>query len=86
MNPTKISKKGKIHTYTLNYYVPAPLDVPLCQIIADMEGGGRLTALASGIEPEEVAVEIPVELRLRRLVIERGMSVYSYKFCLPLSS
>jgi len=76
----KLSKKGKIHTYCINYYMPPPLEAPLPLIFGDLEDGLRYQALGTEMNPEEMKVDMPVELVLRLLTVERGVSLYGYKF------
>ena len=76
----KLSKKGKVHTYCINYYMPPPLEAPLPMIFGDLDDGLRYQALGTEMNPEELKVDMPVELVLRLLTVERGVSLYGYKF------
>jgi len=80
LEKVKLSKKGKIHTYCINFYVPPPLEAPLPLIFGDLDDGLRYQALGTEMKPEEMRVDMPVELVLRLLTVERGVSLYGYKF------
>ncbi len=76
----KLSKKGKVYTYCINYYMPPPLEAPLAMIFGDLEDGLRYQALGTEMIPDDIKVDMPVELVLRVLTVERGVSLYGYKF------
>lgn len=80
LEKVKLSKKGKVHTYCINYYMPPPLEAPLPLIFGDLDDGLRYQALGTEMKPEEMKVDMPVELVLRLLTVERGVSLYGYKF------
>lgn len=74
------ARRGTVHTYAINYYMPPPLESPLPVIVADMADGSRYMALGTEIADETLEVGLPVELCLRVLYEERGARVYGYKF------
>ncbi len=74
------ARRGVVHTFGINYYMPPPLESPLPVIVADMADGSRYLALATGIPNEALQIGLPVELCLRVLYEERGARVYAYKF------
>ena len=76
----KLSKKGTIHTFCINYVVPPGMEPPLPFAIVDLEGGGRYQGLITEVsKPEDVKIGAKVELALRRIYKERGLDVYGYK-------
>lgn len=74
-----LSKRGTIHTFCVNYYMPAPYEAPLPLIFVDLEDGPRYEAMGTEFEPEELKVNQKVELVLRVLNRERGATLYGYK-------
>lgn len=77
--PFYLSKRGIVHTFCINYYMPPGFEVPLANILVDLDSGGRYVGMGTEIEPEELKVGMPVELALRRITKERGVSVYGFK-------
>ncbi|MDP2662573.1 MAG: 3-oxoacyl-[acyl-carrier-protein] synthase III C-terminal domain-containing protein, partial [Dehalococcoidia bacterium] len=75
-----LARKGIIHTYSLNYYMPQPFESPLPVIVAELEDGNRYAALGTEMKADGIKVDMPVELVLRRMVVERGISEYGHKF------
>jgi hydroxymethylglutaryl-CoA synthase len=72
-----LSRKGLVHTYCLNIYLPPPLQSPLPLIIADLDDGNRYRALGTEIRgSEEIRVEMPVEIVLRNIITQDGVGVY----------
>ena len=76
---TVLSKRGTIHTYCVNYYMPPGFETPLANILVDLESGGRFMGMGTEVRPEELEVGMPVKLVLRKITKERGASVYGYK-------
>lgn len=75
-----LARKGTVHTYSLNYYMPQPFESPLPLIVGELEDGNRYLALGTEMKVDGIQVDMPVELVLRRIVEERGVSVYGHKF------
>jgi len=80
LEQVRVSKRGRVYTYCINYYMPPPLEAPLPLIFADLHDGPRYEAMGTEMRPEDVKIGMEVELVLRRLTVERGVSVYGYKF------
>ncbi|MFQ5827050.1 MAG: hydroxymethylglutaryl-CoA synthase [Dehalococcoidia bacterium] len=79
-----LPRRGRIHTFCISYYLPPGFDEsPLPLIIADLEDGTRHRALGTEMKPEEVAIDKPVELVVRRLATEDGASIYGNVFRFP---
>lgn len=75
-----LSRRGRVHTYGVNYYMPPPFQSPLPMIVADLDDGSRFVAHGTEMDPRELAVGMEVELVLRVLANERGATVYAHKF------
>ena len=74
------SRKGKIHTFCINYYMPPGFESPLPIIIADLDDGVRHRALGTEMNPDDIKVDMPVELVLRKLDSENGVDLYGNVF------
>ncbi len=77
---TKLSKKGKVHTFCFNVYLPDPMVGPLPVIIGDLDDGNRFRAFGTEFGLGKCKVGMDVELVIRRLISEDGVGVYSYCF------
>lgn len=76
-----LSRRGKVHTYCLNIYVPPPLQSPQPIIIADLDDGNRYRALGTEIrESENLKIDMPVELVMRNIITQDGVGVYGNVF------
>ncbi len=75
-----LARKGIVHTYSLNYYMPQPFESPLPLIVGELEDGNRYLALGTEMKADGIKIDMPIELVLRRIVEERGVSVYGHKF------
>jgi len=76
-----LSRKGKVHTYCISLYVPAPLKSPLPIVIADLDDGNRYRALGTEIRgDEDIKIDMPVELVLRNILTEDGLGIYGNVF------
>ncbi len=76
-----LSRRGTVHTYCISLYVPSPLQSPQPIIIADLDDGNRYRALGTEIRShEDIRVEMPVELVLRKIITEDGLGVYGNVF------
>ncbi len=77
----KLAKKGTVHTYCVNWAPPPNFEPPITPVIVDLEGGGRYQGLMTETAtPEDVKVNSKVEMVLRKLLTNRGLNVYGYKF------
>lgn len=80
-HPHQMDRTGKILTYTINYYMPAPLEYPLPLITAEMDDGeSRFVGQGTEWDLDKVAIGSPTELVLRILDKSRGATVYAYRF------
>jgi hypothetical protein len=77
----KLSRRGTVHTYCINWVLPPEVEPPVPLVIVDLEGGGKYQGLITEVaKPEEVKVGDKVEMVLRKLYTDRGLNVYGYKF------
>ena len=78
----KLSKKGTVHTYCINWAPPPGwLEPPTANVIVDMEGGGKYQGLLTEVvDPEDVKIGAKVEMVLRKVLNHRGLNVYGYKY------
>ncbi len=76
----KRTKKGKIHTYCVNIYNPPGMESPLPVIIADMDDGTRFKGLGTEMKMEQIKIDLPIELVLRRIATDEGVGAYAYVF------
>lgn len=78
----RLSKTGRIVTYSQEYYYPTP-EPPITMAVVDLKGGGRLLAQMTDAEADEIKVDMPVELTFRKLHTGGGFVNYSWK-CRPI--
>jgi uncharacterized OB-fold protein len=71
----KLSRRGKIYTYTHDYLPPSPEGF-VTMAAADLEGGGRFYAQMTDYDKKAVAVGAEVELTFR--LLHRGDGYYNY--------
>jgi hydroxymethylglutaryl-CoA synthase len=75
----KMSRRGRVFTFTKDFLVPNP-DPPTIMVSADLDGGGRFYAQLTDVDPETVAVDLPVELTFRRIHEGEDLVNYFWKF------
>jgi len=77
----KLSRKGTVHTYCINWTPPPNLEPPIANVIVDLEGGGKYQGVLTEVSnPEEVKIGAKVEMVFRKAMTDRGLNVYGYKF------
>jgi 3-hydroxy-3-methylglutaryl CoA synthase/glutaredoxin len=77
----RLSKKGRVVTFSQEYYYPTP-EPPITMAVVDLKGGGRILAQMTDTDPEKVKVDMPVDLTFRKLHTGGGFVNYSWK-CRP---
>jgi 3-hydroxy-3-methylglutaryl CoA synthase len=76
----KLARKGKIFTFTLDHLVGGEyLNTPVPRVVIDLEGGGRVFLNMTDCDPQEVSIDMPVELTFRRLHGGAGFHNYYWK-------
>ncbi len=77
----QLSRTGTIHTFCINWAPPPNFEPPIIPVAVDLDGGGRyLGIMTEASTPEEVKVGAKVEMVLRKMITDRGLNVYGYKF------
>jgi uncharacterized protein len=57
------SGRGTVHSYAVHHYPPIPgHDIPNVVALVDVEEGVRILANLTDIEPDDVKVDMPVEV------------------------
>lgn len=79
MERYKISRRGKIFTFTLDTLVPNP-DPPTPMVSVDLDGGGRLYAQMTDVDPKTVEIGMEVEMVFRKIHEGGGYNNYFWKF------
>ncbi len=78
MAPVHLARGGVVHTYVINYTMPAPFVAPLPIAVIDLDDGARVM-LQVADDGSSVAIGTRMQLVLRRYAFERGAPVYGYK-------
>jgi uncharacterized OB-fold protein len=77
----KLSRSGTVHTYCVQWAPPPGFEAPIVPIIVDMEGGGRYQGILTEVtSPDAVKIGDKVEMVFRKVMTDRGLNVYGYKF------
>ena len=71
-------KKAKIFTFTQDR-LQTSNDPPNTAVVVDFDGGGRGMFDLTDRDPDEVEVEMPVEMTFRKLYFNRGVHNYYWK-------
>ena len=83
----KLSRKGTVHTFCINWVLPPGLEPPVPLVIVDLEGGGRYQGIIAEVDdPGQIKIGDKVEMVLRKVDTDRGLNVYGYKFRLAEES
>ncbi len=81
--PVRFSdKKATINTFSFDYLGATP-EPPTGVCMIDFDGGGRMMAMITDRVPEEVKVDMPVEMTFRKLYTAEGIHNYYWK-CMPV--
>jgi len=77
----KLSRRGTVHTFCINWVLPPGFEPPVPLVLIDLEGGGRYQGIITEVsKPEEVKIGSKVEMVLRKVMTDRGLNLYGYKF------
>jgi len=83
----KLSRKGTVHTFCINWVLPPGLEPPVPLVLVDLEGGGRYQGIIAEVDdPGQIKIGDKVEMVLRKVDTDRGINVYGYKFKLAEES
>ncbi len=84
VEPQRLAGRGKVFSFTVLYQGPESFDggVPYTVGLIDLDEGPRVTAMLTDVSPEQVTIDMPVEMvvRVTNTEGERGPINYSYKF------
>ncbi len=78
LEEVKLPRQGKVFTFTHDFLVDSP-DPPVTHTVVDLDGGGRLYVQMTDCEPEQVQIDIPVELTFRKYHEGFGLKNYFWK-------
>jgi hydroxymethylglutaryl-CoA synthase len=78
LEPVALARGGQVHTFVVNYTMPAPFVAPLPIAVLDMDDGARLMLQVIG-DGTDIEIGRRVELVLRKYAHERGVPVYGFK-------
>lgn len=71
-------RRGEIYTYSLDY-IAGTIDTPLAVTVVNFEGGGRMLAMMTDREVDDVKIGLPVEMSFRHLPTMGGIHNYYWK-------
>lgn len=81
--PVRLAEKGgTLFTYSMDYIAGA-VDPPLVVSVVNFEGGGRMLCVMTDREPNEIQVDMPVQMSFRKLFQAGGIHNYYWK-CIPV--
>ena len=64
----KLSKRGTVHTFCINWTPPPGLEAPIVPVVVDLEGGGKYQGIITEVsKPEEIKIGGKVEMVLRKI-------------------
>ncbi|MFB0515688.1 MAG: Zn-ribbon domain-containing OB-fold protein [Candidatus Neomarinimicrobiota bacterium] len=77
-----LPRQGKVLTWTVIHVPPAnfSLEAPYIIAIVELEGGARLTCQVVDCDPDELAVDAPVELVFRRIKEDSPADIIQYGY------
>ena len=68
----KLARRGTLFTFTNDYIHDSP-DAPTSHGVVELDGGGRVYVQLTDVDPEQVEVDMPVELTFRKYHEGSGM-------------
>jgi hydroxymethylglutaryl-CoA synthase len=78
MDDFKLSRRGKVYTYTNDYLYLNP-DPPESLAAVDLEGGGRFFCQVTDVSPQDMRIGLDVELSFRKLHDGQNLPNYFWK-------
>jgi uncharacterized OB-fold protein len=76
-------KKGSLFTFSLDNLAAAGINPPIVQSVVHFEEGARFYCMMTDCDPQQVKVDMPVEMTLRRLHESGAFHNYFWK-CRPI--
>lgn len=84
VSPYQFSGRGRVYSYSTVYQAPAGFEeyVPYTVALVRLEEGPLVTAQLTDTDPDDVEIDMPVEMvtRALRRYGEEGLITYGYKF------
>ena len=74
----KLARSGTVFTFTNDYLHDSP-DAPTSHGVVELTGGGRVYVQLTDVEPDQVEVDMPVELTFRKYHEGSGLQNYFWK-------
>jgi hydroxymethylglutaryl-CoA synthase len=74
----KLARRGTLFTFTNDYIHDSP-DAPTPHGVVELAGGGRVYVQLTDVDPEQVEVDMPVELTFRKYHEGSGLPNYFWK-------
>jgi 3-hydroxy-3-methylglutaryl CoA synthase/uncharacterized OB-fold protein len=78
LEETKLARQGSVFTFTNDHVGEGPLG-PVSHAVVDLDGGGRIYLQLTDCDPDEVRVDLPVELTFRKYHEGLGLKNYFWK-------
>lgn len=78
LEDVKLPRRGTLFTFT-NDYIHDAAETPTPHGVVELDGGARLYVQLTDVEPDQVEVDMPVELILRRYHEGSGIQNYFWK-------
>ncbi len=78
LDDVALARSGTVFTFTHDFLHESP-DPPTTHAVVDLDGGGRIYLQLTDCDAERVAVDLPVELTIRRLHDGGGFHNYFWK-------
>ncbi|HEY8515049.1 MAG TPA: OB-fold domain-containing protein [Candidatus Binatia bacterium] len=78
LEPVKLKRTGKVFTFVVDHVAESP-DGPVVSAVIDLDGGGRVLMELTDCSPDEIEIDMPVELTFRRYHDGFGMKNYFWK-------
>jgi len=83
IQPMKLQRKGTIYTYSLDHLINCEYyQTPVPRCVIDLEGGGRILLDMTDCDPQQVHIDMPIELTYRK-IHEGGNFMNYYWKCKP---
>jgi 3-hydroxy-3-methylglutaryl CoA synthase len=77
---TRLARRGRVFTFTLDHLVLGEYwNEPVPRAVVDLDGGGRIFCELTDCDPNDVRVDVPVELTFRCLHEGAGFRNYFWK-------
>jgi len=71
-------KNGRLVTYSVDY-ITWTSEMPIITVVVNFEGGGRMSCLMADATPDELKVDMPIEMSFRKLDFREGINIYCWK-------